>query len=99
MSQNNLSSTLAKEAAKLAKLSSLQNGLPGSMRAIPVAAIVAGGVIARVAGTSNAVEKRMIGADEMIALDKPMEGDSDATRNTGQDQARQDGAGKGNNTC
>lgn len=69
MSQNNLSSTLAKEAAKLAKLSSLQSCLPGSMRAIPVAAIVAGGVIARVAGTSNVLEKRMIGADEMIALD------------------------------
>ncbi|OJJ05839.1 hypothetical protein ASPVEDRAFT_870387 [Aspergillus versicolor CBS 583.65] len=88
MSQNNLS-TLAKEAAKLVKLSSLQNGLPGSMRAIPVGAIVAGCVIARVAGTSNILEKRMIGADEMIALDKPK-----GNENTGQGQVRQDGAGK-----
>lgn len=94
MSQNNLSSTLAKEAAKLAKLSSLQNGLPGSMRALPVAAIVAGGVIAKVAGTSNAVEKGMIGGDEMIALDKPKEGDMAATGNTAQDHVRQAGAEK-----
>lgn len=94
MPQNNLSSTLAKEAAKLAKLSSLQNGLPGSMRALPVAAIVTGGVIAKVAGTSNAVEKGMIGGDEMIALDKPKEGDIAATDNTAQEHVRPAGAKK-----
>ncbi|KAJ0413766.1 hypothetical protein BJY00DRAFT_319466 [Aspergillus carlsbadensis] len=63
---------ITKEVARLARLSNLQNGLPPSMRALPVAAIVAGGVITKLTGLSNGIEERMLGtSDTMIALDKP----------------------------
>ncbi|KAL2871724.1 uncharacterized protein BJX67DRAFT_167868 [Aspergillus lucknowensis] len=86
-----LPSTLTKEVAKLARLSNLQNALPGSMRSLPVAAIVAGGVLAKVTGTSNTVEERMLGVEEMITLDKPgheqrHENDQGAHRHKGQGQ-------------
>jgi hypothetical protein len=64
---------IAKEVAKLASLSNVQNGLPPSMRALPVAAIVAGGVITKLTGMSNGIEEQMLGTSDMIALDKPGE--------------------------
>jgi hypothetical protein len=69
---------IAKEVARLARLSNVQNGLPPSMRALPVAAIVAGGVIAKLTGISNGIEERMLGTSDMIALDKPVETDSES---------------------
>jgi hypothetical protein len=67
---------IAKEVAKLARLSNVQNGLPPSMRALPVAAIVAGGVITKLTGIPNGIEERMLGTSDMIALEKPVERDS-----------------------
>ncbi|KAL3443320.1 hypothetical protein BJX65DRAFT_200285 [Aspergillus insuetus] len=67
---------IAKEFARLARLSNVQNGLPPSMRALPVAAIVAGGVITKLTGMSNGIEERMSGTSDMIALEKPVETDT-----------------------
>jgi hypothetical protein len=64
---------ITKEVARLARLSNVQNGLPPSMRALPVAAIVAGGVITKLTGMSNGIEERLLGPSDTIALDKPVQ--------------------------
>ncbi|KAL2842545.1 hypothetical protein BJY01DRAFT_200619 [Aspergillus pseudoustus] len=85
-------SSLTKEVVKLARLSNLQNGLPPAMRTLPVAAIVAGGLLSKITGTSNAVEERMLGAADMIALENPSSGDSmlspQQAANVGEEQAQ-----------
>ncbi|RDW85379.1 hypothetical protein BP5796_03704 [Coleophoma crateriformis] len=61
-------SQLAHEISKVAKLGNVQNGLPGAMRAIPVAAIVAGNVYAKMVAKDgeNMVEKALLKDDGAI---------------------------------
>ncbi|KAL4732962.1 hypothetical protein BDV11DRAFT_176145 [Aspergillus similis] len=72
MPQDKPSISLKTEISKIAKLSRLQSGLPGAMRAVPAAAIIVGGVLAKVPGAPD-LEKVMLGKDELIALEAPRE--------------------------
>ncbi|KAL2807750.1 hypothetical protein BJX63DRAFT_60890 [Aspergillus granulosus] len=69
-------SSLTNEVARLARLSNLQNGIPPAMRALPVAAILAGGVISRITGMSNGIEERLLGTPNTITLDNPAQPES-----------------------
>jgi hypothetical protein len=64
---------LGREVSKLAKLSALKNGLPGALRAAPVAAIAVGGVISRMAGKGdeNFVEAVLLGEEDVTRLGAP----------------------------
>ncbi|KAL2843015.1 hypothetical protein BJX68DRAFT_157622 [Aspergillus pseudodeflectus] len=91
---------ITKEVARLARLSNVQNGLPPSMRALPVAAIVAGGVITKLTGMSSGIEERLLGPSDTIALDKPVQTDPkssskpQAGANAGEMQHRPNEGGK-----
>lgn len=63
--------SLKTELSKLARMSNIQAGLPITLRILPVAAVLAGGAIAKVSGGSNHVEERMLGFDETILLSVP----------------------------
>ncbi|KAH6874686.1 hypothetical protein B0T10DRAFT_498311 [Thelonectria olida] len=71
MSSNKTSSSLKTEVSKLAKLSNIQGGLPPIMRSLPVLAILAGEAISKATDGRNAIEERMLGADEAIFLQSP----------------------------
>lgn len=73
MPPNNLSSSLKSEVSKLARLSNVQAGLPPLMRGLPVLAILAGEAISKATGSPNAIEARMLGADETFMLGGPSE--------------------------
>ncbi|PGH32173.1 hypothetical protein GX50_05072 [[Emmonsia] crescens] len=65
------------EASKLVKRSNIQNGLPPSMRAIPLIAIGVGSVASRYLGSStNLVEDKLLGSKETILLQGPEKGPS-----------------------
>ena len=60
---------LAKEVSRLARLGNVQNGLPGAMRALPVAAIVVRNVYAKMSLAEdglgeNILERKILGSDE-----------------------------------
>ncbi|PGH17499.1 hypothetical protein AJ79_01099 [Helicocarpus griseus UAMH5409] len=64
-SHNSLTASLLKaEASKLAKRSNVQNGLPPSMRAIPLIAVGAGSMISKAIGGPNVVEGKLLGSSE-----------------------------------
>ncbi|CVK92199.1 uncharacterized protein FMAN_07145 [Fusarium mangiferae] len=71
MSSNKSSQALRTEVSKLARLSNIQGGLPPLMRGLPVLAIMAGEAIAKTANTTNMIEERMLGADEVFILQSP----------------------------
>ncbi|KAK2810496.1 hypothetical protein FQN50_002985 [Emmonsiellopsis sp. PD_5] len=54
-------SLLKSETANIAKRINLQNALPGAMKALPLVAIGAGGIAAKIAGGTNVVEDRLLG--------------------------------------
>ncbi|KAK2766769.1 hypothetical protein FQN54_006083 [Arachnomyces sp. PD_36] len=66
-------STLKTEISKLAKRTNVQNGLPPSMRGLPVLAIMAGRAIAKATNGTNAIEDKMLGTDETVLLAGPIE--------------------------
>lgn len=75
-----------RELAKVAKLSSVQAGLPGAMSGLPSLAIAAGSKLAKVTGGKNIVESRLLGMDENIRLpriDLPAPSAATVTRNQG----------------
>ncbi|EWG40958.1 hypothetical protein FVEG_15199 [Fusarium verticillioides 7600] len=78
MSSNKSSRALRTEVSKLARLSNIQGGLPPLMRGLPVLAIMAGEAIAKTTNTTNMIEERMLGADEVFILKSPQE----STRST-----------------
>lgn len=100
-SKTTTSTQLAKEISKLAKLGNVQNGLPGAMRAFPVAAIVAGNVYARVLAKDgeNVVEKAILKGvwkddDEgVLGLQAPGE-----ARRDGQRESEEGGKARDENT-
>lgn len=65
--------SLSAEVAKLAKLSHIQNGLPGAMRGLPVLAILAGEVVSKVTMGPNIVEERLLGVGDVFLLNPPRE--------------------------
>jgi len=71
MSSNKSSQALRTEVSKLARLSNIQGRLPPLMRGLPVLAIMAGEAIAKTANTTNMIEERMLGADEVFILQSP----------------------------
>ncbi|RDW75488.1 hypothetical protein BP6252_06630 [Coleophoma cylindrospora] len=78
---------LANEISKVAKLGNVQNGLPGAMRVIPVAAIVAGNVYAKVVAKDgeNLVEKALLKDDGAImGLQAPGGSREDGPRGNGE---------------
>ncbi|GFF89040.1 hypothetical protein IFM47457_08016 [Aspergillus lentulus] len=77
MPANKPSIDLTAEISKLAKASRVQSGLPGSMRALPAIAIFAGTALSRTTGTSNVVEKWMLGDEEVPLLGSPTVGNSE----------------------
>lgn len=82
-------STLKTEISKLAKRSNIQNGLPPSMRGLPVLAIMAGGAIAKATNSnSNAVEDRMLGNDEAVLLAGPSSEKAETSHKQEPDEAR-----------
>jgi hypothetical protein len=64
MPLKSLPPSLKSEVSKLAKLTNIQNGLPPTLRAVPLLAIFAGNIISRAVGGANVIEERMLGADE-----------------------------------
>ncbi|GIC94873.1 uncharacterized protein Aud_002203 [Aspergillus udagawae] len=77
MPANKLPVDLTAEISKLAKASRLQNGLPGSMRALPAVALFAGTALSKTTGASNMVEKWMLGDEEVPLLGSPTLGTPD----------------------
>ena len=71
MPPNKPSLSLAAEVAKLAKLSHIQNGLPGALRCLPVAAVLAGEAVSQFTMGRNLVEERLMGPDEASLLKAP----------------------------
>jgi hypothetical protein len=71
MPHNKLPIDLTAELSKSAKLSNVINGLPGSMRVLPVAAIFAGSAISVVTRSPNLIEKGILGTSETLLLPKP----------------------------
>ncbi|RHZ50896.1 hypothetical protein CDV55_102003 [Aspergillus turcosus] len=93
MPANKPSIDLTAEISKLAKASRLQNGLPGSMRALPGIALFAGTALSKTTGASNVVEKWMLGEEEVPLLGSPSVGTTDkkVERQTGDGQCSQQG--------
>jgi hypothetical protein len=81
MSSNKSSQALRTEVSKLARLSNIQGGLPPLMRGLPVLAIMAGEAIAKTTNTTNMIEERMLGADEVFVLQSPQETVRNTTMN------------------
>ncbi|KKZ61520.1 hypothetical protein EMCG_00599 [[Emmonsia] crescens] len=66
---------LKAEASKLVTRSNLQNGLPPSMRAVPLIAIGVGSVVSKYLGSSrNLVEDKLLGSEETVVLQGPEKG-------------------------
>jgi hypothetical protein len=68
---------LTAEISKLAKTSRVQNGLPGSMRGLPAIALFAGSALSKTTGSSNVVEKWMLGDEEVPLLGSQTVGSTD----------------------
>ncbi|KAF7586599.1 hypothetical protein BBP40_008626 [Aspergillus hancockii] len=80
MPQKKLPIDLAVELSRVAKTTNVKNGLAGSMRALPVIAILAGSAISKATGGDNFIEKRILGAGETILLQNPDKGASVSNR-------------------
>ena len=89
------STQLAKEVSKFARLGSVQNGLPGAMRALPVAAIVAGNAYAKMLDKDgpellggNVIERTMLGSDQkdesVMVLEAPSQKMEDGAKGDGE---------------
>ena len=63
--------SLGAEVAKLAKLSHVENALPGALRGLPAVAILAGEALSKVTKGRNIVEERLLGADEVVLIAPP----------------------------
>lgn len=77
MPANKPSIDLTAEISKFAKASRLQNGLPGSMRALPAIALFAGTALSKTTGSFNIVEEWMLGDEEVPLLGSPTVGTTD----------------------
>jgi hypothetical protein len=71
MPSSKLPLNLTTELSKCVKLSNIQNGLPPALRVLPVAAILAGGLISKVTKGDNPIERLVLGPDEMFLLKGP----------------------------
>ncbi|KAF4252988.1 hypothetical protein KXW98_008901 [Aspergillus fumigatus] len=93
MPGNKLPIDLAAEISKLAKASRVQSGLPGSMRALPAIALFAGTALSKTTGTSNVVEKWMLGDEEVPLLGSLTVGnpDKNVATQTGDGQCNHQG--------
>ena len=70
MPQEKPYTSLKSEINKIAKLTRIQSGLPGAMRAVPVAALIVGGALKKIPGAPD-LQKVILGKDESIALGAP----------------------------
>lgn len=95
MSSNKSSQALRTEVSKLARLSNIQGGLPPLMRGLPVLAIMAGEAIAKTTNTTNMIEERILGADEVFILQSPQE----STRSTAMNDIGRPGVNLMCQTC
>lgn len=62
---------LRAELGKMAKLSSMEHGLPLMIRFLPAAAIAAGEIYAKTTNGRNSIKERLIGDDDVVALASP----------------------------
>lgn len=60
--------SLQAELAKMAKLSAIESGLPILIRGAPVAAILAGELLAKATDGRNRVEERLLGDKSVVML-------------------------------
>jgi hypothetical protein len=89
MGLNKPSLSLAAEVAKLAKLSHVQNSLPGAARSLPVVAILAGEIISKATKGRNLVEEHLLGVDETFLLTPPVVKRPTVTMESGHDDIRE----------
>nr|ANF07026.1 hypothetical protein FVEG_15199 [Fusarium verticillioides] len=95
MSSSKSSQALRTEVFKLARLSNIQGGLPPLMRGLPALAIMAGEAIAKTTNTTNMIEERILGADEVFILQSPQ----DPTRGTAMNDIGRPGVSLMCQTC
>ncbi|KAJ5915746.1 hypothetical protein N7466_011254 [Penicillium verhagenii] len=80
MSRQPTPTDLRHHLSKLVTLKNAQAAMPAAMRNLPVMAIVAGGIIAKVTNGDNVIERHLLGKPsvekEFIALPEPTTKDS-----------------------